>query len=263
LLREMLDLHPEVFVFPETHWIPTMKGLFGDREVAVDSLIDVVRRTFHATGEAVTEIDSTRLRERLGRVDHLDVTRFCDQVGTLFAEDRGKPTWADKTPDYGRYMSLLHEMWPQCRFVHVIRNGLEVAVSMSRHIGFCSLAAVQELWWCPVSFDYRRSSRPVRRPIATFADLWYQRLQGIMEERRGLPAGLYKEVRFEDLMSHPAQVLDEVASFLGLPASGPWFEAAIKKVEPRKVRSRSSRRVFRQLGKQERLLLEELGYEAS
>lgn len=59
----------------------------------------------------------------------------------MFAADAGKKYWADKTPDYGPHLEMLQGLWPECRFVHLIRNGAEVVRSMASHPGYRWLAA--------------------------------------------------------------------------------------------------------------------------
>lgn len=50
LLRDMLNLHPIVYIPRETHWIPTMYTAFGLTPQPWNSYTNVVDRTYHATG---------------------------------------------------------------------------------------------------------------------------------------------------------------------------------------------------------------------
>ena len=173
LLRNLFHIHPALFVYDETHWIPKMYEFFGTGEAEVEALINIIRRTNHVTGLPVTELDEARLATDLAGATRMTVAQFCDVLGKSFAQKEGKTLWADKTPDYGPNLQVLQTLWPNCRFVHIVRHGLEVALSMSRHPGFRWMASAQEMWWCPPLIQpllpgrrYRRTSvRGFSRPL--------------------------------------------------------------------------------------------------
>ena len=53
----MMNLHPDLFVFDETHWIPKMYDYYGAAEAETDTLIDIVRRNipeFRVAGPTAT-----------------------------------------------------------------------------------------------------------------------------------------------------------------------------------------------------------------
>ena len=46
------------------------------------------------------------------------------------SEQQGKPRWGEKTPTYVQKMKLIQRALPEARFVHVIRDGRDVALSV-------------------------------------------------------------------------------------------------------------------------------------
>lgn len=261
LLQEMLDLHPDVYVFPETHWIPKMYEFFGDAPGPVSDLLSIVGRTLHADGAATVELDLDALAASLEGRDAMTVSAFCDHVGRWTAGQHGKRLWADKTPDYGPHMGLLHHLWPACRFVHIVRHGGAVADSMSRHEGYEWLAAAHETWWTGPSFNGYFRATPWRdAPLEAFVDLWSRRLVRIRDEAHRLPRGVYEELRYEDLVDRPESTLRQLCGFVDLRAPGEWLAAAAACVRPGAVASRASSEVLAKFGDRERRLLEELGY---
>jgi hypothetical protein len=55
-------------------------------------------------------------------------------VSTLmeeFARARGKTRWAEKTPDNALYVDFLLTLFPEAKCIHLVRDGLDVAVSTS------------------------------------------------------------------------------------------------------------------------------------
>ena len=55
-----------------------------------------------------------------------------EAIGAVFAAyaaERGKARWGDKTPLYMQYLPLLERLFPDARFVHLIRDGRDAALS--------------------------------------------------------------------------------------------------------------------------------------
>ncbi|MDJ0933173.1 sulfotransferase [Breoghania sp.] len=153
LLQKMMTLHPDTLVFPETHWILKLVEVFGRQSVPVGALLDIVEPTTHVTSKQTTALDRARFLERVGADAQMTVRDFCDAVGRMFAEDAGKRHWADKTPDYNGYIALFQDLWPETRFIHILRHGSRVANSMMHHPGFRVMAALNEIAWCPISYN--------------------------------------------------------------------------------------------------------------
>lgn len=139
LLQQMLDHHP-AFAFPwESHFIPDFhrhRDRFGD-------LSDAARRA--AMLRAIVRYCRVIWRGRvadgwetpiLDSADALAAAAEPTFAGTIdaffghFAAQRGKPRWADKTPGYVNSMRLIHEIFPSARFIHLVRDGRDVACSV-------------------------------------------------------------------------------------------------------------------------------------
>jgi hypothetical protein len=55
-----------------------------------------------------------------------------DGIFSDFAAREGKRRWCEKTPDHVQHLELLSEIFEKARFVHMIRDGREVACSLAR-----------------------------------------------------------------------------------------------------------------------------------
>ena len=145
--------------------------------------------------------------EAVTRAAH-GVTTYRDFVCNLydaFAARHNKLLGGEKTPDYVRHLPFLHALFPWARFVHIIRDGRDVALST--------------LEWARV--DKGPGKLPLWRedPVATCA-LWWRRMVET-GRRDGLELGStrYYELRYEDLVADPEAKLRDVAAFLDLPFS--------------------------------------------
>ena len=109
---------------------------------------------------------------------------------TLAARD-GKPRWGDKTPVHAAFMPALAAALPEARFIHVIRDGRDVA------------ASVRDLPFAPGDGS-----------IEAIAQDWRDRIVAARADAAGLAH--YREVRFERLVTEPEAVLRELCDFLEL-----------------------------------------------
>lgn len=111
-------------------------------------------------------------------------------VFEAYAELRGKARWGDKTPGYVSHLRVVAATFPDAVFVHVLRDGREVAASLAEwHWG--PPTAVSGAWW------WARKVRAGRRS------------SGALGEDR------YHELRLEDLVADPEGRLRALCRFLG------------------------------------------------
>jgi Sulfotransferase family len=165
VLRLMLDSHPRISCGPETRFLADM-----ERIVAADW-------------------------QRLSRFG-FDQEDWLARIATFFggiqqdyALSRGKARWADKTPLYAMHMDFIARVFPQSQFVHVIRDGRDVAVSHRKRFGYRSSVKSAVKW---------------PRYIAT-----------AQASGAKLGPGRYFEVRYEDLVEHSEKTLRGLVEFLG------------------------------------------------
>ena len=97
----------------------------------------------------------------------------------------------DKTPGYVRRIPTLHALWPEAKFVHIIRDGRDVCLSAIN--------------WRKADHALGRFSTWTEDPITTAAVWWEWHVRLGREDGGSLPPKLYHEVRYEALVSVPAR----------------------------------------------------------
>ncbi|MEA2973778.1 MAG: hypothetical protein QOG82_2236 [Actinomycetota bacterium] len=112
-------------------------------------------------------------------------------VYRCYAEAQGKPRYGDKTPGYVFSLPLLGELFPEARFVQVIRDGRDAAVSMR---------------------DAATTTAPSARQLAK---LWQRAVTAGRTWGAAHP-DRYAEVRYEDLVDDAEAELRRLCPFLGL-----------------------------------------------
>jgi hypothetical protein len=203
LLRHIVSAHPQIVITPEAHWIPLWfkrrRGLTPDGfitpELVSELLADNKFALFGLGREALMSLAGS------GRP--ISYASFVTGIFDLYGEARGKEVVGNKTPDSARRMGTLHTLWPEARFVHLIRDGRDVALSLMN--------------WPSVSTKKPGTFPTWKDDPASTAALWWE-----LNVRRGREAGealgpkLYRELRYESLVAHPAQVCATLCEFLGL-----------------------------------------------
>jgi hypothetical protein len=91
------------------------------------------------------------LRDELTRIRPLNVADGFRAFYRLYAERSGKSRWGDKTPDYVLHISDIAETLPEAHFIHIIRDGRDVGLSLRQ----CWFAPGHDMkglaghWGCP------------------------------------------------------------------------------------------------------------------
>ena len=196
LLRMMLDAHSEMAIPPETHFIPDVIQRAREirkttgRKPTPDELTGVI------TGNrrwADFGLDESELRKRMDRDGEANARRALRAFYSLYAEGQGKARWGDKTPDYLLVMNRIGQTLPEARFIHLIRDGRDVAVSRRR---------------------WRAKAGAEDRPVSAWASQWRRWIDTGREQAEKVDD--YIELRYEDLVTDTEPALRRVCEFAGL-----------------------------------------------
>ncbi len=113
------------------------------------------------------------------------------------AREQGVRRWADHTPLHLLYIAEIKRRIPNAQFVHVIRDGRDVAVSLSR------------LGWVD-RFPWDSKDR-----LAISGLYWQWVVSKGREYGRQLYTSDYLELRYEELVQHPQNALKTLSEFVG------------------------------------------------
>lgn len=204
LLQRILNAHPQIAVLPETHWLRTFFhariGMTNDGYVDDEMILQL----------------ASHPRFHILQMEHLEISallsthkpiRFAEFVSLLFdhyGEKCGKQFVGDKTPGYIRDMLLFHRLWPQARFVHLIRDGRNVALSA--------------IPWTETD-ELSRYPDFATRSVETAALWWETYVRFGREARDSLGGEFYFEIRYETLMNQPQTECYNLCRFLRIPYS--------------------------------------------
>jgi Sulfotransferase family len=193
LLRVMLDRNPALAVPDESYFVPQLARRHRGT-VDPASFVDDLRRLPTLVEWGLSpEVIARRLRAGMTTGEAISA------VFAAYAAERGKPRWGDKTPLYMQHLPLLERLFPEARFVHLVRDGRDAALS------FLSVpAGIMTAGW----------GHP--RDAAGFASQWVTEVRAARDLGARVGPGRYHELRYEALVADPAAELRQVCVFAGL-----------------------------------------------
>ncbi len=204
----MLDAHPDIAIPSETHFIPDLIKAREKHGASRERMLEMLtshRRwgDFH--------IEASELDERWAALETrgaLDGPAAVREFFAIYGEKQGgPPRWGDKTPGYVKRMREIQEYLPEARFIHLIRDGRDVALSI-----------------------LKQSFGP--ETIEAAAERWRGR---VLRGRAQQPyLGYYMEVKFEDLVLDTEGQLRRICEFIELdfdPAMLGYHETAQERLK--------------------------------
>jgi hypothetical protein len=148
------------------------------------------------------ELDSADVEALVdhGRPKHY--SDFVSEVFDLHGRIKGKRLVGEKSPGYVRHLPTLHELWPDARIVHLIRDGRDVALSV--------------LEWKKRESTAGRFPTWEEDPITTAALWWEWHVRLGREAGAVLSPDRYHELHYESLVADSERECARLCTFLGV-----------------------------------------------
>ena len=198
LVQRIVDAHPEIAITTEMHWISRQ---FKSRNGLVAP--ELVSELTQHKRFAQFEIPREEFEGLLGSGEAIPYPTFLNRVFGLYGKIKNKPLVGNKTPAYVRSIPTFHALWPHAKFVHIIRDGRDVCMSI---------------------LNWKKAERIVGRyvsweedPVSTTALWWERKVRKGREDGAALGPGLYHETLYEDLVDDPERECKRLCEFLGVP----------------------------------------------
>lgn len=193
LLASMLTGHSRIACGPETQFFSKLSEKRLTRAVRdpnwpeqalglVTSLTLAEQRVFTLFGHKVEELEAC-LASR-----EPSVGAILESLTQLYASKRGKPRWAEKTPNHLLHLPALRKCYPDAPIMRIVRDPRDSALSM-RKLPWASPSVIAN--------GYLWAS-------------WFEASQPFFERD---PMTL--TVRYEDLVENPLATLTTICSFVG------------------------------------------------
>jgi hypothetical protein len=221
LLQRVLDAHPNVAVMPEAHWIYELveKRTGMTPEKVVES--DIVPALMGHAKFARLGITCDQLLGLIGENQGATYSTLVRRIFDVYGRMRNKELVGNKTPALVRRLEVLHELWPEVRIVHLVRDGRDVFLSMKNRPLHNQGPGARMGW--------------TEDPVSTVALWWELNVQMGRKAGKTLGPRLYHEVLYETFVKHPTEACADLCAFL----AAPYTDAMLRFYEDGKTRKAS------------------------
>ncbi len=192
LFRAIFDSHPRMAIPGESHFIVPMAGRRHRYETDAGFRLPLFVEDLLAEPRFLLwEIPEDDVRALYDARSPASVPEGILLAFEAYAISRGKPRAGDKTPAYVWHLPVLDRMFPRARFIHIIRDGRDVALS---HVN--------------VAFLQKR--------LEEAAIYWRHAVLAARGYGAALGPERYREVRYEDLLDDPEGTVRSLCGFVDL-----------------------------------------------
>lgn len=194
ILTWCLGQHPNMLPVPESNWIGQFAinvaisyeigSARGDRSLL--SGMDIGREEFFANfGRSVNHLVLSHRKD-------LDRKRKMTHPSA-----EPKTRWVDQTPEYSLHICGLRKLFPEARFVHILRDVTSVVRSM---LNFHRLSGIQLVASEQEAYDY-----------------WLRTVRSCVDAEQAYGPCVVHRIRYSDLINSPESVMRSLFQFLGEP----------------------------------------------
>ncbi len=224
ILSWCLGQHPNILVQEESNWLGrfaidvamayergTLRG-----ELAQLSALDVQREEFFAIfGSSINklilnhrkDLELKRLRNhRASRATTVPMGRCWRPASTSDAKSR----WVDGTPEYAFYVCGLRKLFPEARFVHLVRDVTDVVRSL-------------------LNFFPDGRNRLVANEQAAY-EYWLRRVTACVEAEQAYGPDVVYRMRYSDIVEQAESAVTSLLGFLGEPYAPECLEPLAERI---------------------------------
>lgn len=178
------ETHAYSLVGPRFGWLRSERHRFAFWNLACNGFL------FQRAGISTEEAQAIVLTQTR------DVGSFLGNFMSAICQAQDVPRWAECTPDHALFLRTIAQDFPDARFIHILRDGRDVALSLAR-----------QQWIQRLPLD----SAP---PEVAAGFYWEWLVQRARRDGNQL-ADRFLEVRFEDLVQDPRRTLAVIGPFIG------------------------------------------------
>lgn len=223
LLRLMLNAHSEIAIPEEARFLtPFLKPGVANKFYAGNELKNVIRYLNNNGQFALWNYDSSEFFNELDGIDKISVRNLIDLMYSSYSRKQGKHIWGDKSLFFGS-VSVLHELFPEARFIHIVRDGRDV-------------------------FDSWRKMDKTKGNPAVIALDWVYKERAICNSFSTVPKNKQLSIRYEDLLSQPENLVKSICMFLDIPYEAAMLE--FYKSSPKYIGNHHSKLIFSKIDNQ-------------
>ncbi len=219
----------------------------GQRFTAETGIPAVLQTTLPHLGEASEDLFDDLERFVLKQPSAL----VCDHYQNLFCwlmQRLGKKIWVERSGGSLRLVARLRANFPQARFVHLVRDGRNCAISMRNHLGFrmafIAMHLTEVLGVDPWVSQDRRHVEDLPDDLVPFlperfdreaflnydvglplcGHYWSGEIRNGVAELSDLGPNALLTLHYEDFCTSPQQSIERLFEFIGVDIDAAWLD---------------------------------------
>lgn len=207
LLRLILTCHSKIIIPPECGFILWLQRAYSDwqqldcsNEYKVDNFLDDL---FRSKKFDTWDISRNLIKKHIVESKPENYADLCMQVYAAYGEsiDKNFTLWGDKNNFYLSYLNEILNLYRNARFLHIVRDGRDVACSYRKVMNTSYLS---------------RYAPKLPVDISDIAQEWATNVTNINAFMSKLPCQSRITISYEDLVMYPAATIKRVCGWLGV-----------------------------------------------
>ena len=192
LLRLILNTHSQIAIPEEsTFLMPVLKKKYLQKVISGESLNSLINYLSLNNQFKLWNYDNSGFISQLSQRDKISLKELISDIFSSYCRSKGKNIWGDKTPSFFRKIGILRSLFPDAKFIHIVRDGRDV-------------------------FDSWRRVDPTKNNVSVVALDWSYKLSRIEKSFRKISKGNKMVIRYEDLLEYPEKTVKALCSFIGV-----------------------------------------------
>lgn len=229
LLRIICDSHPNITVPPECGFMEWWYSKYSDwKETDNSKRLDEFLLDFFQSKKIETwHLNKTKLREYIITENPKNYGEIVSTIYMFYSETKTRNRaiiWGDKNNYYIHKLSIINKLYPNAKYIHLVRDGRDVA---------CSYKNLKEIQTSSKYFPKLSTN------IEMIAEEWNQNNNKILNFKEALEDKNFLTLRFEDIVNDLRGNCIKISRFLGLDFSQEMLSYDLRnkneKIEPKET----------------------------
>ncbi len=190
LLRLILNAHSQIAIPRESVFLmPFLKKKYLNRFISGSSL--KAFGDYFSSRDEFFKSTYSYFFSQLSQRERIMLRDLIDNMFSCYCRSEGKSIWGNKTPSFFRKIDILFALFPDAKFINIIRDGRDV-------------------------FDSWRKMDPSKNNVAVVALDWSYKLFRIEKSFKKIPDNNRITIRYEDLLDNPVKMIKSICSIIGV-----------------------------------------------
>lgn len=169
------------------------------------------------------------------RIEDSSYAGLLDAIFRDLAVHNGMERWGDKTPEYIYDLDTLYRLFPRGKFVHIVRDGRDVALSTFKiHFG--------------------------AKNIGMAALEWQKQMESVFRFKEQVAPEQFLEIRYEDFLEAPVETFAKLMQYLEIKDPEGSLRTRIEKELPGELMRGNYFKWKAELSKRDQLIFEKVNF---